>query len=122
MATLRISEGPWVIELQRTEGVGPQLGCVALGRANNCEPRFLSCWKMILCSVFLDAQFCAQASVYSPDDGMAKHLWSPRYIKIIFHRLSLVNKGLTQHMTSRGARKAGRHIPARGPGGDGGER
>lgn len=46
---------------------------------------------------------------------MAKHLQSPCYIKIIFCYLSLVNKDLIQHMTRRGDRKDGLHIPARVP-------
>lgn len=49
---------------------------------------------MILCTVYSDAEswaprsgFYVQVSIYYPDDGMAKHLQAPRYVKIVFRHL-----------------------------------
>lgn len=61
---LQIFEGLWETELQRTEGVRPQLGCVVSGQANNCEPQFLHRWGVILCIVYSDAEICAPRSVF----------------------------------------------------------
>jgi hypothetical protein len=43
--------------------------------------------RMVLCIICLDADFCAQISGCSPDDGMTKHLQSQRCVKIVFHHL-----------------------------------
>lgn len=53
-----------------------------------------SCWGLVMCTVYLDSDFCAQTSGYSLDNGMVKHLWSQRYVKVVFNNPWLINKEL----------------------------
>lgn len=43
---------------------------------------------LVLCTVYSDADFYAQTSVYSVDHGMAKHLWSQCHVRIVLSSLT----------------------------------
>lgn len=43
------------------------------------------CWKIIWGTVYSDADFYAQTFDHSLEGSIVKHLWSQRYVKIVFH-------------------------------------